>query len=644
MWRSRFSRGMFVIWVAVTLSVASYAKPSLSPIFGDHMVLQQGRPVTLWGWADPGEKIAVTLLERKAATVADLHGKWSVSLPALGPGGPYTITIAGKRTIYIKDVLVGEVWVASGQSNMTYALSASKGGAEEVAKADFPQLRLFRVPLNLRSTPQDNMTPAKWQICTPETAKDFSAVAYYFARNLHQKLGIPVGIIQTAWPGTTIEEWMPQSAFEADSDLRNIPAAWNSMPPEVKKYVDTPAPFDLEFRDFELLDKGNSEPSANHAPAPHWTYDWDAAPGTFFEESPTETNVRVHGVLSHPDQSLLRGSWNSDRSPTDLSSAAGLRFWVRGNGAFRVRFLQPSITDTDDYASPFFSVTEQWQAVTIRFSDLRQEGWGVVREFTPESQIGIGIESVTNLKYPPRPPGGLFNAMIAPLLRTSIRGAIWYQGESNALRAELYRKELPAMISAWREEWKQGDFPFLIVQLPNHGAVPQNPGESAWAELREAQFDTLLKVPNTGLAVTIDVGEPDNVHPSRKLEVGERLALWALANSYQKQLVYSGPLFHAAVLEGDHIRLDFTNLGSGLAARDGGTLTGFAVAGEDRRFYWAQAKIAGDQIIVSAPEVPSPVAVRYAWGDSPTCNLIDREGLPASPFRTDRWPGITAAK
>lgn len=634
--------GFCVISFAAMMSVAGYANPTLSPILGDHMVLQQGTPIALWGWSDPREKITVTLLDRKAATVADIRGRWSIALPAMKPGGPYTITIQGNTAIYIRDVLVGEVWVASGQSNMTYPLSASKGGAEEVASADFPQIRLFRVPLNLRSMPQETMAPAKWQLCTPDTVKDFSAVAYTFARNLHQKLGIPVGIVQSAWPGTTIEEWMPSSAFESDSDLRAITAAWAAMAPEVKTYVDTPAAFDLQVRDIELVGDSERVAKASEGSSPYWTYDWDAAPRTFFEEeaSPQKT-VHVHGVLSHPDQSLLVGRWNADRKPRNLSFAAGLRFWVRGNGAFRIRFLQPSITDTDDYSSSLLSATQQWQSVTIRFSDLRQEGWGVVREFTPESQIGIGVECVTNLKYPPRPPVGLFNAMIAPLLRTPIRGVIWYQGESNALSASLYRRELPAMIQAWRREWKVGDFPFLIVQLPNHGQIPLEPGESAWAELREAQLGTLSSVPNTGLAVTIDVGEPENVHPSRKREVGERLALWALANTYDQPLVYSGPRFHTATREGDRIRLDFTNVGGGLVAKDGGPLQGFAIAGEDRRFHWADAKIVGDGIVVSSPEVPSPVAVRYAWGDSPICNLTNREGLPAAPFRTDQWPGIT---
>lgn len=623
------------------------------------MVLQQGQKIHIWGWADPGEKVTVALNGKQVSATADTHRQWSVWLPPMAAGGPYTLTVQGKQSIVVRDVLIGEVWVASGQSNMTYALSGATGGADEVKKADYPHIRLFTVPRKIAVTPQADMTASPWQICTPESVKDFSAVAYTFARDLQRKLGVPVGIIESAWPGTPIEEWMPTTAFQSDADLQAVIAKWNSESPEVKSYAEKPLDFELEFRDFKLVraDSADSktatpvaftsfyEKPGGRAASLNWTYDWASAPETYFELSRdgATSSLRVRGRLDNTGVSTLTGRWRPDNSPSDLSGYAGIRFWMRGNGRFRMKVLQPTITDVDDYGSRFFTASAEWQPVVIWFRDLRQEGWGVVKKLTPQAFTGIVIESVTKLGYPNRPPAGLFNGMIAPLLPFAVRGALWYQGESNTLSAQLYRKELPAMISGWRDGWNRKDLSFLIVQLPNHGAIPSSPMESAWAELREAQLKTAQTLPNTGLAVTIDLGEPENVHPPRKLEVGERLGLWALANTYNEAGAYSGPAFESAKVEGNQIRLRFRNVSSGLFARDGGSLLGFAIAGSDRRFQWATARVEGDEIVVSSPDVPAPVAVRYAWGDSPRCNLVNKDGLPASPFRTDDWPGITAA-
>jgi sialate O-acetylesterase len=324
-----------------------------------------------------------------------------------------------------------------------------------------------------------------------------------------------------------------------------------------------------------------------------------------------------------------------------LSSYKGIRFWMRGDASFRVRTLQPTISDWDDYGTPLFQASPDWKPVVVLFRDLRQEGWGVTKDFTPQVLTGFAVEAFPASGYPPRPPTGLYEGMITPLEPYAFRGVIWYQGESNALQAYQYRKLLPALIQSWRTSWRQGDFPFIIVQLPNHGAIPDEPSESAWAEMREAQLLTTKQVPNTGIAVTIDVGEPNDVHPHRKAEVGARLARWALGTTYNQPIIYSGPLYQSMTVEGHKIRIRFTDTGSGLEARDSGQLVGFAIAGADKQFQWAEATIDGSSVIVSSPDVPAPVAVRYAWGDSPRCNLFSKEGLPASPFRTDDWPGIT---
>lgn len=369
----------------------------------------------------------------------------------------------------------------------------------------------------------------------------------------------------------------------------------------------------------------------------HWSYDWLNSPRTQFQvfTHGGSSVARISGPLDNSQQSLANAYWNSDRTPRDLSAYDGIRFQVRGDGSFRMRFLQPTITDWDDYASSFHQVTAEWQTNTIRFHDLHQEGWGVVKELTPNASTGITMESVTSLGYPTRPPSGLYHAMIEPLLGFSTRGAIWYQGESNALQATLYRKELPALIRGWRNGWRDQDFPFLIVELPNHGATNTQPGvDSWWAQLRDAQFHTAATVPNVGLAVTIDVGEPDNVHPPRKAEVGERLALWALGTTYHQAIEYSGPMFSSSSVENGGITIRFTHA-EGLHTSDGAALKGFSIAGADGHFSWANAQIRGDTVFVSSSKVPDPVSVRYAWDDSPVCNLTNRATLPASPFRTD---------
>jgi sialate O-acetylesterase len=309
-------------------------------------------------------------------------------------------------------------------------------------------------------------------------------------------------------------------------------------------------------------------------------------------------------------------------------------------GNFKLHILQPTITDWDNYVTKVISVGGDWKPVTVLFSEVKQAGWGKRLPFTQDQLAGLMIEQLISETAPARPPGGLFNGMIAPVVSFPIRGAIWYQGEGNAGRAFQYRSLLPSMISSWREAWGQGDFPFLVVQLPNFKRRQSEPSESAWAELREAQLKTLA-VPKVGLAVSIDAGEADDVHPKNKRKIGERLALWALGTTYEKKLTFSGPLFREMVKEGDRLRLRFDHRGKGLVSDGGGPLRGFAVAGEDREFHWAEAKIEKGSVVVWSSEVPEPLAVRYAWADNPDCNLYNKAGLPASPFRTDDWPGVT---
>ena len=644
---------VFLILADVTPCLAN---PVLPTLFSDHMVLQQGREIHVWGMANPGERVQVSLGAGRASSTANASGNWTAQLPPMTAGGPFILTVRGKKELVVKDVMIGEVWIASGQSNMTFSLDGTENGAAEVANANYPQIRLFTIPKKIALSPQENTLPAHWEICTPETAKSFSAVAYFFAREIQRKLNVPVGIVESAWPGTTIQTWIAPEMLHSDPDLRSTSAEWDRATAAEKNFAEHPLPVDLQFDDFELV-KVSGEPEtrmlANFDDGASrlttggvFSFSWNDAPNAAFELiSPGHRTGgfagRVAGTLDGTQDATLSATYKLDGSAEDLSAYAGIRFGVRGNGSFRFRSKQPTITDYDDYATPVLKATAEWRPITVPFRDLRQDGWGVVKDLTPDSLTGFLIECLTTLEYAPMPVSGLYEGMITPLLPYGFRGALWYQGEGNALQAHQYRKLLPALIKNWRDASDQPDLEFLIVQLPNHGATPEEPGESAWAELREAQLMTVEQVPHTGLAVTIDVGDPKDLHPHRKLEVGQRLAYWAIGTTYKKPGEYSGPLYESMQIEGSNVRLQFTHAGSGLEAHDGQELRGFAVAGADRTFHWADARVDGNTVIVSSAAILKPVAIRYAWGDSPRCNLFNKEGLPASPFRTDDWPGIT---
>ena len=646
------------MFLGCVLVVPIYAEPMLPHLFSDHMVLQRDADIHVWGWADPGEKVSVSLAGSTKAANADGQGRWKIDLPPKQAGGPFILRVQGKKAVEFKDVMIGEVWVASGQSNMTYALSGATGAAEEIPKAVYEGIRFFTTPQKISLTPEKDTLPAEWMVCSPETAKTFSAVSYFFARDLHRVLGVPVGIILSSRPGTAAEEWTDPESLRGEPALESILKAWDAAPANAKTLAARPLEFSLEFDDFELLpqpsDTGSpvglsdfNDGTSRTSTGGDWTYGWKDSPGATFElVAPGRGGkgyaARVSGTLDEASSSRLQANFRADLSAADMSRFSGIRFWVRGSGQFQLELLQPTISDWDNYAAEIIHATPEWKQVTILFKDVRQEGWGVSKPLTLQSLTGFVLGNLTSAGDPDRPPSGLFQGMIAPLQEYRIRGALWYQGEGNTWRAYQYRKLLPALIAGWRKCWAEGDFPFLIAQLPNHGSSPEL-GDSIWAELREAQFLTAQTVPNTGLAVAIDVGEEKNLHPPRKEEIGHRLALWALGTTYGKQIVYSGPLHDSMKIDGERVRIHFQHTGGGLEAH-GGPLKGFTIAGSDHIFHWAEARIEGDTIVVSSPEVKAPVAVRYAWASSPECNLYNKEGLPASPFRTDDWPEISAGK
>ena len=513
------------LFVVLLLVGTAWADVRLPAVIGDNMVLQRGQKTPIWGWAQPGEEItvAVSWHNMRWSAAADKDGKWRFEMTPPGPGGPYEMTISGKNSITIKNILVGEVWVCSGQSNMQMSVGQSSKAEQEIAAANYPNIRLFSVQRKVAEQPQSDCV-GSWQSCSPQTVGDFSAVAYFFGRELHKELGVPIGLIHTSWGGTPAEAWTSRQALEAEQDFAPI----------LQRYDDAVAKYPQAKKEYEQK-------------------------------------------LAEWQEAVEKAKAEGGRPPN-----------------------------------------------------------------RPGEPFGPGH---------PHAPAGLYNAMIAPLIPYGVTGAIWYQGESNAGRAYQYRKLLPAMINNWRRDWGRGDSAFLIVQLANFMATKPEPGDSEWAELREAQLLTLA-LPNTGLAVIIDIGDANDIHPKNKQDVGKRLALWALAKTYGKNLVYSGPIYKSMKVDGNKVILEFNHIGGGLVAGGGlpagpmvgEPLKGFAVAGADRKFVWADAQIDGSTVVVSSDKVAEPVAVRYAWADNPVCNLYNKEGLPASPFRTDDWPGITVER
>jgi sialate O-acetylesterase len=644
------------------------AEVRLPAIIGDNMVLQQGMKVAIWGKANPGEHVTVTFAKKSIDTVTDAQGRWQVWLGPLKAGGPSELTVKGDNNlVMIKNVLVGEVWLCSGQSNMEWPLVNTVGGAETVAQANHPEIRLFSVEHHTAGSPLTDLE-GHWVVTTPEEAAHFSAVGYFFGRELYQRLKVPVGLIDSSWGGTPAEAWTSLEALLSSAELKPIldkyESSLNTLPQTKEAYARALA----QWEDKKLYSDGENKGEAlGYANPATPTADWSRMdlPQQF-----ETTGLLIDGAVWFRKVVELPESWAGkdlvlNLTPIDdhdVTYFNGTRIGATG------RETPNSYMVPRKYAVPGSLVHAGQNVIAVRVFDSAGEGG-----FSRGGKMSIGptgageselislrgswdykVELALEPKHPDwgsRPeavgvtnqnnPSVLYNAMIAPLVPFVIRGVIWYQGESNAGRAYQYRTLFPVMIRNWRSAWGR-DFPFYFVQLPNWHANKAEPDESDWAELREAQMMT-LREPQTGMAVTIDIGDENELHPRNKLDVGRRLAAWALADTYGQRVPASGPLFERYAIEGDKVRIKFKH-GVGLKMSDGGPLKGFAIAGEDRRFVWADARIDGETVIVSSSRVPKPVAVRYAWADNPMANLYNKAGLPASPFRTDDWPGITTAR
>lgn len=494
----------------VVIGSSAIAEVRLPAVIGENMVLQQKSEAAIWGWANSGEKVTVkaSWSDKRVRTTADADGKWKVAIGTPEAGGPYQLNIRGENKIRLGNILIGEVWVCSGQSNMQWTVSNSNNSEEEIANADYPDIRLFYVKREVAEAPKSDCE-GEWAECSTETIPGFSAVAYFYGRKLHKDLKVPIGLIHTSWGGTPSEAWTRREILEANKDFKPI----------CERY-------------------------------------------------------------------------------------------------------QTAVDNWEEIKKGYDKRIEDWKKAVEK-----AKAEGKKRPGFPHQPYGPGHS---------HSPAGLYNAMIAPLIPYTIKGAIWYQGESNAGRAYQYRTLFPAMIENWRDDWGLGVFPFYFVQIaPYQGQTP---------EIRMAQLIAYRNTPNTGVIVTTDIGNVNDIHPRNKQDVGKRLGLWALANTYGcEDIVFSGPLYKEFKVEGDKVRVCFDFVGGGLVAKDG-ELTYFTIAEEGKDFVAAKAVIDGDCIVVSSNEVKKPVAVRFGWENSAEPNLFNKEGLPASPFRTDDRPGETFGK
>lgn len=638
------------VYIFLMMSLFAFgmqAEVKLPHVFSDNMVLQRDKVLKIWGWADKNEKITVSILAQSKHTKADKSGYWFVNLDPIAYGGPYQIKIQGsKNTIILDNILIGDVWLCSGQSNMEMPVNGwgqVYNYQEEIKEANYPLIRSFNVEKAMSTTPSSDFN-GEWQICSPETVSSFSATAYFFARKLNKELNIPIGIIHSSWGGTDIETWISQGSF-------------NKLPEKFHKRYKQ-----LTENDFVSFIKENDQKKQAYEAAlandPGEKEEWFKPSSTNSvpwkkmqipqEWSNTEL-AEIDGIVWFRYNFTLPESVNDKTGTIHLGPIDDNDIlWINGN----------KVGKTIGYSIPrIYEVAKgilKSGTNTLVLKVIDQTGEGGLFGIPENVYLDINgtkyplageweyRESVTNKEFnyvnfsPNSYPSLLFNAMINPITSLSIKGAIWYQGENNAGAAYNYRTLFPTLINDWRGKWGH-DFPFYWVQLANFMAKDQQPEDSQWAELREAQ-DMTLSLPNTGQAVITDIGDEADIHPRNKQDVGLRLALIALNKDYGREdIIYSGPTFKSMEIVGNRAIISFDNIGKGLLVKNKyGYIEGFAIAGNDNKFVWARAFLDGNKVIVENDKIAKPVSVRYSWSNNPDVNLFNSTGLPAAPFRTDK--------
>jgi len=640
---------------AVFLIGWARADVSLPKIFTDNMVLQRDAPIAVWGWASAGEQVSVALNGKAASIKADKHGKWLVKLPSMMAGGPYTLSVEGKNKITLSNVLIGDVWICSGQSNMQWMVNQTNFQLTDTAFVRQAPIRLFTVYVDTDYMPREDIKGGTgWQTLSVDNINRFSAVAFHFGRYLEQQLHVPIGLVSDNLGATSIETWMSNEALMTF--------------PQFKKVIGDDVARGKSFAQLNA-DFGKMKPEwykkfyyKGIGIAQAWyktetdVSDWKPieASGNTWENEPDlkdhDGEVWFRTTFDVPEADRGKDYYIALAQIDDYDIA-----WVNGvqvgegygkhnHHGYTVKadLLKPTgnvlvVRVFDVGGIGGFTTNPFWTGAVMKGKWLYKKGTAIDPARFPKPIV----PSAT----PFSSPSVLYNGSIAPLTKLSIKGAIWYQGEANADRSEEYRALFPAMIRDWRKQWGQGDFPFLFVQLANYYEESPEPVDSPWAELREAQA-MALTLPNTGMATAIDVGEAADIHPKNKLEVGNRLGIAAMKVAYHRDVVYSGPSFKAYQVQDNKIIVSYDHAQGGLVSRDKyGYVTGFQLAGVDKKFHWAKAAIDGDRVVVSCDQVSNPVAIRYAWDNNPgKLTLYNHAGLPAVPFRTDDWPGATTGK
>lgn len=630
--------------------LSAFSQFRLARIFTDHAVLQREKPLPIWGWAKPNSSVKVNLGSQSQNVQADTSGKWVARFSPFKAGGPYTLmAVSGTDTVLLNDILMGDVWLCSGQSNMEWTVAQSDNAIFEKKNAQFPQIRHFRVEHEVTIEPQTDLNSGTWKVCSLETVGEFTGVGYFFAREVYSNLKVPIGLLHSSWGGSQIEGWISKDAMLSSAALKdyaqNLPKNWT----EADAYHDKKLRRQLlgsdmtpSVEDEKKYLSGNYDVSkwVNTTPLGQW--DWKgiwAFRGKGYMARMVEISADMVGIqtvlgLSENDsfnEIYINGKAISVGILKDIRKiVVPANTWKTGQNQIMIKFgnmLDPSWygLGLKGYADDMY-ISAGNEKINIAHD------WRLMPSFAEPHEY---VHSSNNIGTT------IYNGMIAPLLPYAIKGALWYQGESNAGRAYEYRQTFPLMIEDWRKKWND-NFPFYFVQLTSYGSFQNANQGSNWAELREAQTLT-LKVPQTGMAVITDIGNPQDIHPTNKQDVGKRLAAIALQKTYNQANIPLSPLYESAVFETGKAIISFKNIGKGLMIKDKyGYLKGFEIAGEDKVFYYTKAEIQGDKVIVFHPKGVKAVSVRYAWADAPIdANLFSVEGLPVSPFRTDDWEGIT---
>ncbi len=643
----------FCLMTAAFTSVS--AEVRLARLFSDHVVLQRQKPIPVWGWAKANETVNVSLANQTKTAKADTNGKWMVEFAPLEAGGPFELKVSAESgNLTVKDVLVGEVWLCSGQSNMEWTVKQSDNFAEEKKNANFPQIRHFFVEHRVEVEPQKDLKSGEWKVSSAETVGDFTAVGFFFAREIHQKLKIPVGLVHSSWGGSQIEGWISHEAMLSSDELgdygRKLPKNWAEadtlLERNLKKITLGDADRQPTLADEKKYTEAGYDFSKWHTGgSPIGQWDWKGIwawrgngfmarrielPESFIDQEITLGLAQIHSYIEVyiNGNSVYKGTAPGGK----MAFTPPKEFWKAGENRLVVKMNR--VIEPEWFGLGLMGSAEDvFVATRTEKIPLGADGWKLMPSFAEKHEY---VRSSNNFGT------AIYNGMIAPLVPFALRGVLWYQGETNAGRSFQYRKTFPLMIEDWRRKWND-DLYFYFAQLSSFGANQSSNQGSGWAELREAQM-LALGLPKTGMAVTVDIGNADDIHPTNKQDVGRRLAANALNRTYGQEIPFAGPIFDSVKFENGKAIVSFKFIYGGLTVKDKfGYVKGFEIADADRKFYYAKAEIVGEKVVVESKNVKNPVAVRYAWADAPVdANLYNSAGFPAAPFRSDDWLGITA--